>query len=85
MPTLDYLLETTQITLPELAQRSGLELDRVTAIVEGRWTPSPEEREAIARSLNVPLESIAFGNNMNARNLRFYRFGLKEDFNPGKK
>lgn len=83
MPTLDYLLETTQISLPQLAERSGLELGRVSAIVDGRWTPSPDEREAIARGLNVPLEQIAFGHNMNARNIRFHRFGLKEDFNTG--
>lgn len=83
MPTLDYLLETTQVSLADLAARSGLEVDRVVAIVDGRWTPSPDEREAIARGLNVPLEQIAFGHNMNARNIRFHRFGLKEDFNAG--
>jgi hypothetical protein len=80
MPTLDYLLEQTQKTLPEIAAASGLELRRVEAIVDGRWTPSPAERQVIALALGFPVEEIAFGHNMNARNIRFHRFGLKEDF-----
>jgi transcriptional regulator with XRE-family HTH domain len=80
MPTLDYILEQTQISLAELAAKSGLEPKRVEAIVDGRWTPSPDERRMIATALGMPLEQIAFGHNMNARNIRFHRFGLKEDF-----
>jgi transcriptional regulator with XRE-family HTH domain len=83
MPTLDYLIEQTQLTVEALATRSGLEPKRVQAIIDGRWTPSPEEREAMAKALGVPVEQIAFGHNMNARNIRFHRFGLKEDFNAG--
>jgi transcriptional regulator with XRE-family HTH domain len=81
MPTLDYLIEQSRVTLNQLAAASGLEPERVMAIVDGRWTPSPEERQSIARALGVPVEEIAFGHNMNARNIRFHRFGLKEDFN----
>ena len=83
MPTLDFLLEQTQTSLTILATASGLELRRVEAIVDGRWTPTPDERQAIANALGVPLDEIAFGHNMNARNIRFRRFGLKEDFNGG--
>ena len=83
MPTLDYLIEQSQLPLAAIAEKSGLALDRVAAIVEGRWTPSPAERAAIALALEVPIEEIAFGHQMNARNIRFHRFGLKEDFNPG--
>ena len=32
----------------QLAERSGVDEQRVTAIVLGRWTPSPEDRDAIA-------------------------------------
>ena len=47
---------------PELiAKRSGLEEVRVRAIVEGRWTPSPRERQAIAASLEQPTHNIAWG------------------------
>lgn len=80
MPTLDYILEQNPITLDELAAKSGLEAKRVEAIVDGRWTPSPDERAAIAHALGFPVEEIAFGHNMNARNIRFRRFGFKEDF-----
>jgi hypothetical protein len=81
MPTLDYLLEQSQTTVADLAKASGLEAPRVQAIVDGRWTPSPDERQAIATALGMPVEQVAFGHNMNARNIRFHRFGLKEDFN----
>lgn len=81
MPTLDYLLEQSQTTVADLAKASGLEAPRVQAIVDGRWTPSPDERQAIATALGMPVENVAFGHNMNARNIRFHRFGLKEDFN----
>ncbi len=80
MPTLDYILEQNPLTLAELANKSGLDAKRVEAIVEGRWTPSPTERAAIAQVFGLPVEEIAFGHNMNARNVRFHRFGFKEDF-----
>lgn len=83
MPTLDYLIERSQITLAQLATASGLDLKRVEAIVDGRWTPAPEERRVIAEALGVPVDQIAFGHNMNARNIRFHRFGLAEDFGRG--
>jgi hypothetical protein len=81
MPTLDYLLEQSQTTVETLARTSALEVKRVQAIIDGRWTPSPEERQAIAAALGLPVDQVAFGHNMNARNIRFHRFGLKEDFN----
>jgi transcriptional regulator with XRE-family HTH domain len=80
MPTIDYILEQTQVSVAELAAKSGLEKKRVEAIIDGRWTPSPDERNRIAAALGLPLEQIAFGHNMNARNIRFHRFGLKEEF-----
>ena len=33
----------------QLAEKCGLDEGRVLAIVLGRWTPSPQERDAIAR------------------------------------
>lgn len=80
MPTLDYLIEQTHKTVPEIATASGLEQKRVEAIIDGRWTPSPAERQAIAAVFGLAVEEIAFGHNMNARNIRFHRFGLKENF-----
>lgn len=80
MPTLDYLVEHTNLTLPQIAAASGLDVKRVEAIIDGRWTPSPSERAAIAAVFGLPVDQIAFGHNMNARNIRFHRFGLKENF-----
>jgi len=49
------------ISVTELAQRSGLDDGRVTAIALGRWTPSPAERQKIAAVLNVAVDQIAWG------------------------
>ena len=49
------------ISVEELVRRSGLERDRVLAIAEGRWTPSPAERQKIAAVFRVVLTEIAWG------------------------
>jgi transcriptional regulator with XRE-family HTH domain len=49
------------VTVPELAERSVLEEGRVLAIVLGRWTPSPAERQKIAAVFGVALNEIAWG------------------------
>lgn len=77
---IDVLLEDTDTTLEELAQRSGLAIERVAAIAHGRWTPSPAEREKIAAALGVAVHDVSWGHTMNPRNVRYHRFGLKEDF-----
>ena len=45
----------------QLAERSGVEEQRVAAIVLGRWTPSPEERDAIAAVFGLKREQIVWG------------------------
>ncbi len=50
-----------QLTIVELAERSGLAEDRVTAIAMGRWTPSPAERTQIAEAFGVEKEEISWG------------------------
>jgi len=50
-----------EISLLELADQAGLELTRVQAIYLGRYTPSPEQREAIARVLKVDAQEVAWG------------------------
>ncbi|HTQ39849.1 MAG TPA: helix-turn-helix transcriptional regulator [Pirellulales bacterium] len=80
MKTIDVLLEETAISLDELSARAGLPIERVAAIADGRWTPSPAEREKLAAALGVPGSEISWGHTMNPRNVRYHRFGLKEDF-----
>lgn len=80
MKTVEHLLEETGISIEELARRAGLPPERVAAIADGRWTPSPRERELIAAAFGVPTGEISFGHTMNPRNIRYGRFGLKENF-----
>ncbi|HZZ27534.1 MAG TPA: helix-turn-helix transcriptional regulator [Pirellulales bacterium] len=80
MKTIDVLLEEFDITLAELSAQSGLPIERVAAIADGRWTPSPAEREKLAIALGVGVTDISWGHTMNPRNVRYHRFGLKEDF-----
>jgi hypothetical protein len=54
--------------------------ERVEAIAVGRWTPSPEERRRIAEAFGVSVEEISWGHTMDPRNIRYHRFGLKENF-----
>ncbi len=55
------LCRENAVTSVELAQRSGLEQNRVTAIALGRWTPSPSERKAIAAVFDVAVDEISWG------------------------
>jgi hypothetical protein len=45
----------------QLADRAGLDGRRVRAIVEGRWTPSPQERDRIAAAFGLTRDDIAWG------------------------
>ena len=59
--TVADLCRDQNVTVPELAQRCGLEDGRVTAIALGRWTPSPAERQKIAAVFGVAVDQIAWG------------------------
>jgi transcriptional regulator with XRE-family HTH domain len=45
----------------QLAEKAGLEETRVLAIVLGRWTPSPAERDKVAAVFGVSKDQIAWG------------------------
>ena len=49
------------IDIAQLATKARLEEDRVLAIVEGRWTPSPAERDKVAAAFGVTRDDIAWG------------------------
>ncbi len=55
------LCQQHEMTVAELTARSDLEESRVTAIVMGRWTPSPQERQKIAAVFEVSIDQIAWG------------------------
>jgi transcriptional regulator with XRE-family HTH domain len=80
MRTVEHLIEQTGLMYREIAERADLDIERVAAIAEGRWTPSPDERVRISKAFGVPVEEISFGHTMNPRNIRYGRFGFKETF-----
>ena len=45
----------------QLAERAGLDGQRVRAIVAGRWTPSPAERDRVAAAFGLTREQVAWG------------------------
>ena len=59
--TVAELCEARKITPKELAERSGIEEQRIVAIVLGRWTPSPAERDRIAAVFGLTREQIIWG------------------------
>ena len=49
------------IPFDQLVERTGLDESRVMAIILGRWTPSPSERETVATALGVSKDEISWG------------------------
>jgi hypothetical protein len=45
----------------QLADKSGLDEGRVHAIILGRWTPSPTERDRVAAVFGLTRDQIAWG------------------------
>lgn len=80
MRTVEHLFEQTGLAIEDIAERAQLPVERVAAIAEGRWTPSPDERAAVARAFGVPVDEISWGHSMNPRNIRYRRFGFRENF-----
>lgn len=81
MKYIDALMDERAVSAIQLAQTSRLPFERVLAIIEGRWLPSPDERKRLAAALDVAVDDIAWGHSMNPRNVRYHRFGLSQDFN----
>ena len=55
------LCKEHQISVDELAERSELDPQRVLAIVLGRWTPSPRERDRVAAVFELTKDQITWG------------------------
>jgi hypothetical protein len=53
----------------QLAARAGLEEPRAQAILEGRWTPSPQERDHIAAVFGLTRQDIAWGHSTQVEHL----------------
>jgi hypothetical protein len=53
--------EQRELSVPALAELSGLDVDVTLAIVHSRRTPSPTERQQIAAALGVTIDDIMWG------------------------
>jgi transcriptional regulator with XRE-family HTH domain len=61
LKNVDQLCVERGIDARQLAERSGVDEQRVAAIVLGRWTPSPQERDAIAAVFGLTRDQILWG------------------------
>lgn len=59
--SVEELCVQNRMTHLQLAEKAGLEEGRVLAIVLGRWTPSPQERDRIAAAFGVTRDQIVWG------------------------
>jgi hypothetical protein len=59
--TVGQLCAENGIDAGELARRSGVDEQRVVAIVLGQWTPSPQDRDRIAAVFGLARDHIAWG------------------------
>lgn len=69
MEALCELCERRQLTPRALADKAGLDEKRVLAILEGRWTPSPQERDKIAAVFGLQRDQIAWGHRTEVQHL----------------
>jgi transcriptional regulator with XRE-family HTH domain len=58
---IEQLCVESGIDARQLAERSNVDEQRVAAIVLGRWTPSPLERDRIAAVFGLTRDQVAWG------------------------
>jgi hypothetical protein len=59
--TVEELCVLHQLDPKSLAEKAGLDEQRVLAIVLGRWTPSPAERDKVAAAFGLSRDQITWG------------------------
>ena len=77
--TIDVLCEEMNLTVEDIAEATRLPTERIEAIALGRWLPSPNERIKVAEAFGVSINDISWGHTLDPRNIRYRRFGLKEE------
>jgi transcriptional regulator with XRE-family HTH domain len=61
LKSIDQLCAAQGIDVRQLAERSGVDEQRVVAIVMGRWTPTPQDRDRLAAVFGLTRDQIAWG------------------------
>jgi transcriptional regulator with XRE-family HTH domain len=69
LKSIEELCREHNLTSAQLAERTGLDQRRVRAILEGRWTPSPAERDKIAAVFGLNRDQIAWGHRTSVSHL----------------
>jgi transcriptional regulator with XRE-family HTH domain len=59
--TIEQWMKEKRMTLEALEEKSQVDHKVLEAIVQGRYTPSPQQRQRVARALSVTLEQICWG------------------------
>lgn len=55
------LCKENDITIAQLRELTNIDDTRLLAIVMGRWTPSPQDREKISEALGVTKDDVTWG------------------------
>lgn len=55
------LCQEQGIDARQLAERTGMDESRIAAIILGRWTPSPSERDQVAAAFGLTRDQIIWG------------------------
>ena len=58
--TVHELCDQKGVSLLNLVERTGMDLERLQAIYLGRWTPNPDQRANIAQALNTTSNDIVW-------------------------
>ena len=83
MKTIDVLLEEHRLALDELAARANLPIERSRSHSRRPLDPQSPGAGEVSRGVGVPIAEVSWGHTMNPRNVRYHRYGLKENFNSG--
>jgi transcriptional regulator with XRE-family HTH domain len=59
--TVKQWLEERGLKIEELAERAALDKRVAQHLLAGQWTPSPQQRQRIAKALGVELGEIQWG------------------------
>lgn len=67
--TVEELCAESGMDAQRLAQHAGVDEQRVVAIVLRRWTPSPQDRDAIAAVFGLTRDQIAWGHQVDVQHI----------------
>ncbi len=67
--TVDQLCAERGIDARQLAEQAAVEEQRIVAILQARWTPSTQDRDAIAAVFGLTRDQIAWGHKADVQHI----------------